>query len=346
MRRTSLCVGACDTLRKISFRHKMKVFLVIPTIRNLDFLAEWQGQFRDCHLLIVEDRPAKTVKSPSGQFASIHHVDWRDIASEFGVDEWIFSRQNAGIRSFGFWKAYTLGADVILTLDDDCFPAEEQFVEKHLDALAASAPEGWFPTFPHPAYLYTRGFPYAIRGKRRVVVNHGLWSNKMDMDAQTQLTIGDVNIPAYPLLRSFVPRGEYFPMSSMNLAFTREVTPLMYFPLMGYDPLGNAWGFDRFDDIWAGIFTKKVLDHLGWAVANGSPFVEHRKASDPQKNLIKEKSGLAVNEVLWERIAAVELTQKTPAACYREMAERINFPKTDYFDRLRLAMVRWSDLFL
>ena len=90
--------------------------------------------------------------------------------------------------------------------------------------------------------MYTRGFPYEVRNKKRVVISHGLWSNKMDMDAQTQLTIGDVNISAYPPLRQFVPQGQFFPMSSMNLAFTRDMVPLMYFPLMGKDPQGNAWG--------------------------------------------------------------------------------------------------------
>ncbi len=322
------------------------VFLVIPTIRNLDFLNEWKNQFENCHLLIVEDRPEKTVAAPRHDFLSVHHYDWADIASEFGKSEWIFPRQNAGIRSYGFWKAYELGANVIITIDDDCFPAEDAFVKKHLNALNARAPEKWFPTFPHPSYLYTRGFPYGIRNKRRVVINHGLWSNKMDMDAQTQLAIGDVNIPAYPLTTSFIPVGEYFPMSSMNLAFSRDIIPLMYFPLMGYDPNGSAWGFDRFDDIWAGVFAKRIIDHLGWSVTNGSPYVEHRKASDPHKNLIKEKGGLEVNELLWQRVSQVVFTQKTPAGCYRELAQNLQFPQTDYFQKLKTAMIRWSDLFV
>ncbi len=322
-----------------------KIFLVIPTIRTLDFLKNWRGQFKECELIIVEDHEQKTIAPSSRGFKRVHHFSWLDIKKDFGKDEWIFSRQNAGIRSYGFRKAHQLGADVIITLDDDCFPVQKTFVQDHLDNLGAKAPEHWFPTFPHPDYMYTRGFPYKNRNKKNVMISHGLWSNKMDMDAQTQLHTGEVNVRAYPPIRQFVPPGQFFPMSSMNLAFTRDATPLMYFPLMGKDPDGKSWRFDRFDDIWAGIFAKKIVDHLGFSVVNGSPFVEHKKASDVQKNLIKEKSGIQVNELLWKAVDAVKLTKNSPVACYRELTEKTTFPSTRYFQKLREAMVLWSQLF-
>lgn len=168
----------------------------------------------------------------------------------------------------------------------------------------------------------------------------------MDLDARTQLRNPDAMIDAYPPMVSFIPKGYFFPMSSMNLAFRREVTPLMYFPLMGYDPKGIPWGYDRFDDIWAGIFAKKICDHLGLGVVNGSPFVEHRKASDPNKNLEKERAGLAVNEKLWREVDEVALKQNSPAQCYRELAQKIRFPKERYFEKLREAMLFWAGLFL
>lgn len=106
-----------------------------------------------------------------------------------------------------------------------------------------------------------------------------------------------------------------------------------------------AWGYDRFDDIWAGIFAKKIIDHLGYAVVSGSPFIEHRKASDTTENLIKEQKGMATNQILWKATDEVQLTQKTPAGCYRELAMNIKFPDTLYFDSLRKAMVLWAKLF-
>jgi hypothetical protein len=119
----------------------------------------------------------------------------------------------------------------------------------------------------------------------------------------------------------------------------------MYFPLMGLDPRGKAWGYDRFDDIWAGLFAKKICDHLGLAVVNGSPFVEHRKASNAKQNMTKERSGMQVNEYLWRAVDEVQLTNSSPAACYRELAEKIHFPKNPYFKKLQQAMKIWSELF-
>jgi reversibly glycosylated polypeptide/UDP-arabinopyranose mutase len=324
----------------------MKIFLVIPTIRNLDFLAAWSDAFADCSILIVEDGPKKTVQAPRIPYKEMLHYCWQDIRDEFGHHEWIFSRKNAGIRSYGFWKAYALGADIIITLDDDCYPVDPHFVQTHVANLSFKAPDGWMPTYPRQEFIFTRGIPHSIRGMRRVVVSHGLWTNKIDLDAQTQLRHPDINLPAHPSLFQWIPPDIYFPMCSMNLAFHRDATPLMYFPLMGADPEGSLWGYDRFDDIWAGIFAKKIIDHLGWSVVNGSPFVEHRKASDPNKNLLKEKRGLVVNEWLWKRVDEVRLTKKTPAECYEELATNIRFPNVRYFNKLKEAMTIWASLFL
>jgi hypothetical protein len=115
---------------------------------------------------------------------------------------------------------------------------------------------------------------------------------------------------------------------------------------MGEDAHGKRWGFDRFDDIWAGIFAKKILDHLGLGVANGSPFVEHRKASDVKKNLLRERRGMAANEDMWRWVSEVKFTQATILGCYRELAQKIVFPKSFYFTKLRRAMVVWARLFV
>ena len=327
-------------------RTSMKVFLVIPTIRDLSFLDEWGDRLLDCHLIIIEDNQTKNVRVPRKTYQSISHYSWEDIARDFGSSEWIFSRKNAGIRCYGFWKAYQAGADIIVTIDDDCYPTEDPFIETHVTNLSLRAPKAWTPTYPHPDFVFTRGIPYSVREKYPVVVSHGLWTNKIDLDAKTQLHHPDIDLPAYPPILTFIPRGYFFPMCSMNLAFRREATPLMYFPLMGEDPSGTRWGFDRFDDIWAGIFAKKILDHLGLSVVNGSPFVEHRKASDVEKNLLKERRGITTNEWLWKRARAVVLTKTTAAECYRELAETIALPNTRYFNHLRRAMMMWAALFM
>jgi hypothetical protein len=188
-----------------------------------------------------------------------------------------------------------------------------------------------------------------VRNKYPVKISHGLWSNKIDMDAKTQLKTGGVNIPPYPPLRLFIPFGYFFPMSSMNLAFRREATPLMYFSLMGEDPQGNKWGYDRYDDIWCGIIAKKACDILGWAVVNGSPFVEHRKASDVKTNLLKEKDGMGRNENFWKAIDGAEkIIKKTakPTGIIRALIKRATDKyQNSYFRRYNKAVLTWIELF-
>ena len=325
---------------------KQKTFLVIPTIRSLSFLKEWKDAFNNTHLIIIEDHQTQEIDPPTKGFQSIHQYTWEHIKKDFGKDEWIFSRKNAGIRSYGFWKAYELGADAIITLDDDCYPVDRDFISQHLKNLDTKAAIGWFPTFPDRRFIYTRGFPYGIRNKQRVVISHGLWTNKIDLDGMTQQKHPGVHISPYPSIQQFVPQNYYFPMCSMNLAFSRAVIPLMYFPLMGFKPDGKSWGYDRFDDIWAGIIAKKICDHLGLSVVNGSPFVEHRKASDAKTNIQKEKNGMMVNETLWKNVDAVRLTKKSVTECYLELAQQVKFPNERYFDSLRKAMIIWIHLFL
>jgi hypothetical protein len=323
----------------------MKTCVVIPTIRSLAFLHEWKNQFKDCHLIIIEDHPTVQIDVPEISCLGVKQYAWNDIQQDFGKDEWIFSRRNAGIRSYGFWKAYEDGADFIVTLDDDCFPVADGFITQHLDNLSTSAPDGWTPTYPDPAYMFTRGFPYQARNKHHVLISHGLWTNKIDLDGITEQHHPSLNQPIYPPLRQFIPQGSYFPMCSMNLAFRRDVTPLMYFPLMGYDPDGKHWGYDRFDDIWAGIFAKKICDHLGLSVTNGSPFVEHRKASDVKANIKKETPGIKTNENLWLAVQRVRLNSRTIADCYLELAATVKFPAEQYFHYLRKAMRLWGNLY-
>ncbi|OGK09723.1 hypothetical protein A2767_07735 [Candidatus Roizmanbacteria bacterium RIFCSPHIGHO2_01_FULL_35_10] len=93
-----------------------------------------------------------------------------------------------------------------------------------------------------------------------------------------------------------------------------------------------------------GIFTKKIIDHLGLAVINGSPFVEHRKASNVFKNLQKEANGIEINENLYKSVQAGGLKSKTMSGCYLELAEKAKFPKEEYFVKFKKAMKIWNKL--
>lgn len=327
-------------------KEMLKIFLVVPTIRNLSFLKYWKSEFKNCHLIVIEDNPEFKVLVDNLNFLSVNRYCYTDIKKDFGKEEWIIPRKNAGIRSYGFYKAYQLGADVIITIDDDCYQVETDFVQKHISNLCFKAPSGWMNTYPNPNFFYTRGIPYSNREKISIMISHGLWSGSLDLDAKTEFKIKtSINEKPYPFFRQILPFGYYYPMCSMNLAFKRQVVPLMFFPMMGQDSEGNKWKYDRYDDIWAGIFSKKIMDHLNLGVINGSPFVEHKKASNVSDNLKKEKKAMRVNEILWKKVDEVKLTKRNPKDCYIELAKKIKFPKEEYFEKLREAMIIWANLF-
>ena len=322
-----------------------KTFIVIPTIRNLDFLKSWKQQFKDTFIIVCEDRPQKTIQLPKvGK--KIYHYSWQEIDQELGKSSWIIPRKVSGIRNFGFIKAFELGADIIITIDDDCYPVKNHdLVKLHSQNLSLKTPFKWTNTYPDARHLYTRGMPYLNREEALVMASHGLWTNVLDFDGPTHLQNLNFKAEFAEHFLQIIPQGAYYPMCSMNLAFKREIAPLMYFPLMGEDKEGNKWGYDRFDDIWAGIFSKKIMDHLGYSVINGAPFVEHRKASDPFKNLIKEAAGIETNEKIWLEVDKVKLSSDNVIDSYRELINKVKFPKTSYFKKLKEATLSWLELF-
>ncbi|MBU0579280.1 hypothetical protein KKE34_00410 [Patescibacteria group bacterium] len=322
-----------------------KIFIVIPTIRNLDFLESWKKQFTNANIIVCEDKPTKTIKIPKvGK--KIYHYSWQEIDDDLGKNSWIIPRKVSAIRNYGFLKAHQMGANAIITIDDDCYPVKNHhLIDLHTKNLSLKTPQNWVNTYPDARYMYTRGMPYLNRDEATIMVSHGLWTNVLDLDGPTHLQNLNFKAEFAQHFLQIIPKGAYYPMCSMNLAFRREVTPLMYFPLMGEDKNGNKWGYDRFDDIWAGIFSKKIMDHLGYGVINGAPFVEHRKASDPFKNLIKEATGIEVNEKIWFEVDKVKLTSNNVIDSYRELIEKVDFPKTDYFVNLKKAILLWIELF-
>ncbi len=332
-----------------------KISLVIPTIRNLDFLKAWQKQFLSLDparisltLIICEDHPQPTIKIPNLKkfeqipaLKKIEHYSWQEIDQDLGKNSWIIPRKVSGIRNYGFIKAYQQKADVIITIDDDCYPVKgHNLILDHLANLKLTIPKHWTNSYPDKRHLYTRGIPYLVRNDKPVMLSHGLWTNVLDHDGPTHLQNLNFKAEFAQHFLQIIPEGCFYPMCSMNIAFKREITPLMYFSLMGEDPTGNKWGYDRFDDIWAGIFAKKVMDHLELGVVNGAPFVEHRKASDPFKNLQKEAKGIETNEQLWREVNKYQFKNKNLSQNYVALINSLNI-KEKYFDKLKEAAKVW-----
>jgi len=75
--------------------------------------------------------------------------------------------------------------------------------------------------------------------------------------------------------------------------------------------------------------------------------VEHRRASDPFVNLVKEAPGIRANESMWEMVDAVELRGRDPLTCMREMGAALGGHETGgaYVQRWGRAILGWCKLF-
>ena len=300
------------------------------------------------HLFVHEDNPARRFTLSEVEGLTLQHTCHADIKARLNSTEWIIPRRSGACRSFPMYLAWEAGCEYIITLDDDCLPGEEgeRFLETHLEAFEQ---DRWFRTASGER---VRGIPYGDRGCLPVLLNHGLWTGVPDLDGPTSLyQMRKSTAVILRARREVVPPGMFFPLSAMNVCYHRSAIPAAYNLLMGLE----SFGLDRFDDIWSGLFLKRIADHLGLYVTNGVPFVEHGKASDPFSNLRKESLGIQLHEHFWHHVAAADLTgTRGIGDCYRRLALwvqefPVRFPQAsppdNYFRRLGEAMRCWADLF-
>jgi hypothetical protein len=314
--------------------------VVIPNhLPHLDFLHDWREQLRDVPIIVVQDVGPKP-RSPYG-YSDVTIVDHADIEADLGGDDWIIPTRTSACRSYGYYLAWKRNPDIIVTLDTDCYPDGSDLIGGHAENLAGTATLDWVNSAPEGPMF--RGFPYGIRGQAQIMLSHGLWSSVPDLDAPTQLHHPGLRLrPAQGV--QTVPRWSFFPMCGMNLAWRPELTPAMYFGLFGPD-----YGFDQYDDIWAGVLVKRILDHLGMAAVSGYPSVEHRRQSNVYANLRKQAPGMAMNEHFWRVVRDLPLTGTTIAGCYRELIDGLPDTVEDEPDgwtaKFKKAASIWLGLF-
>jgi hypothetical protein len=317
-----------------------RVTVVIPTIREpnmRDFLTAWRAELAAAHVIVVEDNPERTFNL--GDAPNVTHYSWQDIDRDLGEAGWVIPRRTDCVRSYGLWKAFREAPDMIVTLDDDCYPEPSQpdYLDRHWARLEqGGSDEAWVSSGQG---VVPRGVPYFARSRDwPCALNHGLWNRIPDFDAPTQLL--QARAPSeFIHVEQTIPTGKYFPMCGMNIAFRPAISPAMYFLLMG-----RNYPVDRFGDIWCGILAKKICDHLGFAVNSGSPEIVHQRASNVWDNLRKEAHSLRWNEELWQAVDSVVLRGATAAECYAEIATGLPL-HGEYWDELKKAMCQWLELF-
>ena len=238
-------------------------------------------------------------------------------------------------RNIGILMAYERGADVVITIDDDNFVLQDDFVGIH--GAVGSARElpsygstcGWFNVCSmleadHGVRFYHRGYPRQMRWNeqshfvscsrqtRRVAVNAGLWLDDPDIDAMTRMEL-------QPVVRAFnapgggnfaLQAGTWSPFNSQNTALARQVVPAYFLsPYIG-----------RYDDIWASYVVTRIAQHFDEAICYGGPLVrQQRNPHDYWKDLDVERNGMIMTDDFCAALRAIPLTGSTYHECFGQV---------------------------
>jgi hypothetical protein len=239
-------------------------------------------------------------------------------------------------RNLGLLLAYEREADVIITIDDDNFLAEPDFIGAHVvvgqdaEIEAFGAPDGWlnvcdFLVEEHGSRFYHRGFPVEARGGEvvtappttrsgRVVVNAGFWLEEPDVDAVTRLS-APVRVTGMKRAGNFaLAERTWSPFNSQNTALSRELIPAYFLsPRIG-----------RYDDIWASYVINAIAGHFGHLITFGRPLVrQERNPHDYWRDLDQERDGMRLTDYVTRRLRDLTFTGSTYGECYGEAAESL-----------------------
>lgn len=338
----------------------MNVIIVTTTIHVPTVLKSYienllkYGHGNVCFVVIGD---LKTPPETRDYLESLRSQGWQ-------IDYWDVKQQQQWLKSFseldrllpynsvqrrnlGYLIAYQEGAEIIVSIDDDNYALQEHdfvgfhsLVGKTTGLRTVESSTGWFnvcdllETQPFRR-IYHRGFPYSKRwqneeirvghAKGRVVVNEGLWLGTPDVDAVTHLeeppeVIGlKGNLGGYNIA---LAHGTWSPFNTQNTAFHRDLLPCIYLPVMGGKV--NGMRIDRYDDIWASYFIKKIADHLGDFIAFGKPCVrQKRNPHNYLYDLSRELPGMLLTEKLILTLQEIELLETTYNECYLELIQKL-----------------------
>jgi len=329
----------------------MKITIVTTTIHVPVLLRQYalnasRYGHTDVDMLVIGDR-----KSPRETADFCRTVDricpcvYLDIAAQekrlAGFPElWRHLRfDSIQRRNIGMLLAYRHGADAVITIDDDNFVTNQDFVGLHgrvgtsreLPSYASTS--GWlnvcgFLEADGGASFYHRGYPWKMRGTerehfvttqravRRIAVNAGFWLDNPDIDAVSRME-------RQPVVRGFQPSwtgnialepGTWSPFNSQNTALMRDAIPAYFLsPYTG-----------RYDDIWASYIVSRIAEHFDDAICFGEPLVrQERNPHDLWKDLDAERNGMILTDDFCLSLRSIRLTGATYHECFGEIAEAL-----------------------
>jgi reversibly glycosylated polypeptide len=256
-------------------------------------------------------------------------------------------------RNVGYLKAVEDGCDVIISIDDDNFPVDNNFFTAHsiagdkVEANVVDCENRWFNPLKflvskskteNDIHIYPRGYPYTKKWEDaslveynkkisgQIGINVGLWTGDPDVDAITRLCTGCYS----------EARGDYFstnklyaldqqhlmPINTQNTSLCRAAIAAYYFVKMGYTI--NDMRMDRFGDIFSGYFVLLCNQSVGNIVTLGNPLVnQERNEHNLFKDLQVELPGILIIEDLIPFLEAGLPKTNSYSEAYESLIEQI-----------------------
>jgi hypothetical protein len=207
---------------------------------------------------------------------------------------------NESRRNIGYLFALQNECKRLISIDDDNFPTEDDFIGAH--EIVGSIWKGqviheesgfhnvceYLEIIPN-RHIYPRGFPFRLREshlndaklmnnkheKKILGMNQGLWLKEPDIDATTWLN-GKVSSVGYKGKHTVVlDQKTWLPINTQNTCVIRELIPAFFCVPMGYKVPGGK--IERYGDIWGGYFSQAIIQNSNYLISFGKPTVEHRR---------------------------------------------------------------------
>jgi hypothetical protein len=214
------------------------------------------------------------------------------------------SNNTDGRRVFGYLKALEEDCQIMIAMDDDNFPTDDDLIGGHqrsgqkwpgpvLREAAQYHNICEYLTLEPHRLVFPRGFPFQLRGhvnqpefvhgpKDAIIgVTEGLWLDEPDVDATTWLN-GKMKSVHYRGPDAFVlEQSTWSPINTQNTSVVRELIPAFIFVTMACPVPGGV--LDRYGDIWGGYFLLALMQGTKFHAAFGRPLVHHRR--NPHNNV-------------------------------------------------------------
>ncbi len=278
----------------------MKKIIVTTTINEPTEATLKYCQKKDWDFIIVGDTktPHNSYISLQKKYKNVTYLSPEDQERKYKKISDLIGWKSIQRRNIGFIEAYSAGADIIATVDDDNIPYEswgdnvmigkEIYVDMYEPENSVFDPL----SITKDNYVWHRGYPIELlstrhrvqyKGKKKikVLIQADLWDGDPDIDAIARLTFKP--IVKYTDITSPYTSNRISPFNSQNTFFSREVLP--YYSVLPH--------IGRMDDIWGGYILQKYFPNN--LIYNKASVYQDRNLQDLITNLQNEIIGYRNN---------------------------------------------------